>query len=124
MSENNTEEKGYVALKAFFGITHDWHCSHDEQSQLLGGIDDALLAHYATLPHVQLPEATMKRISLVMGIYRALRTLYPTEELANERVRRTTTDSPFEGRSAMDLMVQGDLDALLETRRYFAAQCL
>jgi hypothetical protein len=56
-----------------------------------------------------------------LGIYKALRTLYPTAERANHRIRLPTDDSPFNGQSALEYMSEGSLEHLGQARRYFEA---
>lgn len=114
--------KGFVALKAFFGIVDAWGCTQQQQMALLGGIGRTTLHQYRRLPQTRLSRDVMERISLVMGIYKALQILYPTAELANERIRRNTPDAPFGGLSALEFMTQGSILYLWETRRYFDAQ--
>src|SRR5690554_1094770 len=95
-------EKGRVALKGFFGVASEWSCTTDEKMVLLGGVSRTTLYKYAKLPRIRLPRDTLERISLILGIYKALQVLYPTHERANLRVRLPTSELPFAGRSAMD----------------------
>lgn len=115
-------EKGRVALKGFFGIAEEWRCTTDEKIALLGGVSRTTLYKYAKLPRVRLPRDTLERISLILGIYKALQVLYPTHERANLRVRLPTTDLPFAGKSAMEFMCQGSMRHLILTRQYFDAK--
>src|SRR5690554_645138 len=111
-------EKGRVALKGFFGIAEEWGCTTDEKIALLGGVSRTTLYKYAKLPRVKLPRDTLERISLILGIYKALQVLYPTHERANRRVRLPTTELPFAGKSAMEFMCQGSMRHLMLTRQY------
>ncbi|MDC9611631.1 MbcA/ParS/Xre antitoxin family protein, partial [Pseudoalteromonas sp. GABNS16H] len=60
----------------------------------------------------------LERISYVLGIYKALRIIYPTEERANAWPAKP--NRAFGGRSALDLMLEGDL---AKVRRYLDGQC-
>jgi len=111
--------RGYVALKGFFGICTEWGCSQEEMRQLLGGISQTTLEEYEKLPHTELPLEALKRISYVMGVYKSLRTIYPTAERANRRIRLPTRELPFCGVSALDFMTQGSMKHLKQARRYF-----
>lgn len=115
-------EKGRVALKGFFGVASEWSCTTDEKMALLGGVSRTTLYKYAKLPRIRLPRDTLERISLILGIYKALQVLYPTHERANQRVRLATSERPFAGKSAMDFMAQGSIRHLLLTRQYFDAK--
>ncbi|WP_305967441.1 antitoxin Xre-like helix-turn-helix domain-containing protein [Marinobacter salsuginis] len=126
-ADNNSEGvdpdalRGHVALKGFFNICTEWRCSSEEAALLLGGVSVETLSRYQTLPHQKLERETLKRISYVLGIYKALRTLYPTAERANHRIRLPTDDSPFNGQSALEYMSEGSLERLRQARQYFEA---
>jgi len=60
----------------------------------------------------------IEKISYVLGIYKALRIMYPTEERANAWPAKP--NRAFGGRSALDLMLEGDLATV---RRYLDGQC-
>src|SRR5690554_630537 len=60
----------------------------------------------------------IEKISYVLGIYKALRVLYPIEERANAWPAKP--NRAFEGRSPLDLMLEGDL---ARVRRYLDGQC-
>ncbi|WP_288372908.1 helix-turn-helix transcriptional regulator [uncultured Marinobacter sp.] len=119
---DNEKAKGHVALKGFFGICREWGCTQEEMVQMLGGVSRSTLAKYETLPRVTLSRDTLERISYILGIYKSLRVMYPTDERANRRVRLETSEPPFLGASALDFMAQGSLKHLMETRRYFDAK--
>ena len=119
---DNEKAKGHVALKGFFGICREWGCTQEEMVQMLGGVSRSTLAKYETLPRVTLSRDTLERISYILGIYKSLRVMYPTDERANRRVRLETSEPPYLGASALDFMAQGSLKHLMETRRYFDAK--
>ncbi|HXH04023.1 MAG TPA: MbcA/ParS/Xre antitoxin family protein [Candidatus Competibacteraceae bacterium] len=119
--DNREREKGRVALKAFFNITEAWGCSPEEQRILLGGIGKTTYYKYRALPAVLLPQDTLERISYVMGIYKALRILLPTEEQANAWVRRPNQAPLFNGQSALQRMLAGRVVDLADVRRYLDA---
>ena len=114
-------EKGRVALKAFFAITEGWGCTPDEQRILLGGIGKTTYYKYRALPAVQLPRDTLERISYIMGIYKALRILLPTEGRANAWVRRPNRAPLFNGQSALERMLAGRVVDLADVRRHLDA---
>ena len=111
-----------VALKGFRGITHQWQCTAAERRALLGGVIPETLENEAGLPEVPLSGEVLERISLLLGIYKALQELYPNHERANRRIRLATSEPPFEGVSAMAFMTRGDIEQLAQTRRYFDAK--
>jgi hypothetical protein len=114
--------RGHVALKGFFNICRECGCTQEEMMQMLGGVSRSTLAKYQKLPYIKLSRDMLERISYVLGIYKALRLMYPTAERANRRVRLATTELPFTGTSAMDYMTRGSMRHLMQTRRYFDAK--
>ena len=56
------------------------------------------------------------RISLVLGIFKDLRILYPEQELADRWVHLPNSNPLFGGRPALILMVDG-IDGLYQVRR-------
>lgn len=58
----------------------------------------------------------MERITYVFGIYKYLRTIFPTEQQANEWVRKP--NKAFGGRPAIEAMI----DAPSSVRRYLDSQ--
>lgn len=114
--------RGHVALKGFFNICREWGCTQEEMMQMLGGVSRSTLSKYQKLPYIKLSRDLLERISYVLGIYKALRLMYPTAERANRRVRLATTELPFTGTSAMDYMTRGSMRHLMQARRYFDAK--
>jgi len=113
--------RGHVALKGFFCICTEWRCSDEEAALLLGGVSSETLSRFHTLPYEELEDETLERISLLLGIYKALRALYPTAERANRRIRLPTDDRPFNGQSGFEFMSEGSVEHLRQVRRYFDA---
>ena len=65
----------------------------------------------------------LERLSLVFGIFRALNTIFPQSDAADEWIRRPNQAPIFSGRAAVDLMATGKVDNLYIVRRYLDAQC-
>ncbi|KZY87684.1 hypothetical protein A3742_26890, partial [Oleiphilus sp. HI0071] len=89
-----------------------------EQKILLGGIPDSTYAKYKKLPEVKLPHDMLERISYVLGIYKALRILFPTLGQAAQWVKKENSTMPFNGRSALEYMLAGRVVDLADVRRY------
>jgi hypothetical protein len=113
---------GHVALKGFFAIADKWQLSPDQCRILLGDIGKTTYHEYRKLPEVALRRDTLERISYVMGIYKSLRILFPSDERANAWMHRPNQAFPFNGGSALDWILQGKVMDLAELRRYLDAQ--
>ena len=106
-----------VALKGAFNIFEIWRLNPEEMRELLGKPDEKTFMDWRNRSVWSLPEDTLMRISYVLGIYKALRILYPTEQQAAEWPRKP--NRAFQGRSALDVMLAGDLAGV---RRYLDGQ--
>jgi len=110
------------ALRTFFRIAGAWALSVDEQRALLGWPAASTYHKYKARDYGTLSVDTLTRLSLVLGIYKALHVLYPDAALADCWVRMPNTHSLFGGRSALALMTGGGMDGLLQVRRLLDAR--
>jgi hypothetical protein len=116
------EQLGSTALTAFFSITDSWGLSADEERQLLGNPPRSTFFKWKSEKSAKLTPDTLERISYVMGIYKALRILLPTEGAANAWVKKPNTAALFGGRSALARMLGGRVIDLADVRRYLDAE--
>jgi hypothetical protein len=110
---------GYVALKGFFKITQDWGLSNPQQRNLLGDIPEQTFYKYKKLPEVKLSRDLLERISLVMGIRKALMIMFPTKEQADAWINKANRD--FGNSSALEVMLAGSITDLQRVRHYLDA---
>ena len=108
-----------VALKAFFNLAAEWGLTPADQLTLLGQPSRRTFYRWRAGEVAGLPADTLERISVLLGIYKALGILLPIRERANAWVTRDNT--AFGGRSALDVMRQGRVDDLYQVRRYLDA---
>jgi uncharacterized protein (DUF2384 family) len=116
------EELGATALTAFFNITGAWGLSAEEERTLLGAPPRSTFFKWKSERSARLSPDTLERISYVMGIYKALRILLPTEEAANDWIKKPNTAHGFSGKSALDRMLAGRVIDLADVRRYLDAE--
>jgi hypothetical protein len=105
-----------VSLKVFFNIAALWGLNREEEQVLLGEPARSTFYRWRKGEGPALPRDTLERISYVMGIYKALRILFPTEDQANAWPRKA--NSHFGGESALGVMLHGNLVNLADVRRY------
>jgi uncharacterized protein (DUF2384 family) len=118
----DAEELGATALTAFFNITAGWGLSTEEERTLLGSPPRSTFFKWKSEKSARLSADTLERISYVMGIYKALRILLPTEETANDWIKKPNTARGFNGKSALDRMLAGRVMDLADVRRYLDAE--
>ncbi len=116
--ENMDQERvATAALQGFFKITKHWGLTSDQQRTLLSEpseFDSWKSERSAKI----LDEHILVRISYILGIYKALRIMHVEE---NQRlfINNVTEVNPFNGKSPLDLMLSGDVQAV---RRYLDGQ--
>lgn len=96
-----------TALRVFHRIARAWGLDDSEVSELLGApgnTDEAI------------SEAAMERVSYIFGIYKKLRLIFPTEQQANEWVKKP--NKAFDNRVAIEAMI----DDPATVRRYLDSQ--
>jgi len=116
------EELGATALTAFFNITAAWGLAAEEERTLLGSPPRSTFFKWKSERTARLAPDTLERISYVMGIYKALRILLPTEESAHDWIKKPNTARGFNGKSALDRMLAGRVIDLADVRRYLDAE--
>lgn len=118
LADLDSPKVGQVALKFFFSLMDKWRCSVEEQMVLLGSIGRSTLYKYRQLPEIRLPRDTLERVSYLMGIHKSLRILFGDKPSTYEWVRKPNSEAPFNGKSALELMLAGSVVDLATVRRY------
>jgi uncharacterized protein (DUF2384 family) len=118
---HSATKKNQVALKAFFKITQRWELSSDQERVLLG-IPISTLYRWKNKNEGTLTPDNLERISYVLGIYKALRILLPTDAAANAWLKKVNSAPLFNGNTALDKLMQGHVIDLADVRRYLDAE--
>jgi hypothetical protein len=116
------EELGSAALTAFFNITAGWGLAAEEERVLLGSPPRSTFFKWKSDRSARLSPDTLERISYIMGVYKALRILLPTEQAANAWIKKPNAAQGFGGKSALERMLAGRVIDLADVRRYLDAQ--
>jgi len=109
------------AMRTFFAIARAWNLSVDEQRGLLGWPPASTFHKYKAGDVSQLSYDMLTRISLVIGIYKALHILYE-DGLADRWPKLPNSNDQYGGNPALALMIEGGLDGLYRTRRLLDAR--
>jgi Antitoxin Xre-like helix-turn-helix domain/Antitoxin Xre/MbcA/ParS C-terminal toxin-binding domain len=104
------------ALRTFLRIARAWDLTVAEQRGLLGWPASSTFHKYQSGDHGTLSFDQLTRLSLVLGIYKALHILYPDPALADRWVKLPNGHPLFGGRPALALMTAG-IDGLYAVRR-------
>ena len=112
-----------AALQAFFNLSELWKLSVTEERNLLGAPPESTFYKWKSqLTAGRLSHDTLERISYLLGIYKDLNILLPSKRAAEEWIRKPNTAPLFNGQSALDRMLAGNLVDLADVRRYLDAQ--
>lgn len=120
-TSTDRREGAGLALSAFFEIAEKWRLLPDEQIAILG--HPARSTYFKWKKEGGLPPRdTLDRISLIIGIYKALHILFTDDQRADSWIRKPNNGPMFNGNSAADFMVHGGLIELHRVRQYIDAQ--
>lgn len=115
-------EMSAAGLRTFFNIARDWDLSADEQIVLLGSPGRSTFFKWKAAPETaRVGRDTLERLSLLLGIYKALQILLPQPSTADAWIKRPNSAAPFGGRRALDRMLAGNISDLVAVRQYLDA---
>jgi hypothetical protein len=111
------------ALRTFFNIADRWGLTVLDQMTLLGVTTRSTFFGWKKKSQeASLPKDTLERISYILGIYKALQILLPSEDAADAWIKQPNEAPLFGGRSALDRMLSGQVADLYVVRQYLDAQ--
>lgn len=105
------------ALRAFFNIARAWQLNVTEERGLLGWPPSSTFHKYKSGDPGALSFDTLTRISLVLGVYKALHVLYPEPAFADQWIRMPNSNVLFGGLPPIAYLVDAGLDGLFHLRR-------
>ena len=108
-----------VAMRAFFRLAGLWGLTMEQARLLLGQPSRATLYNWKAGRVRSVPYDTLRRISYLLGIYKALQILYRDPQLADAWISRP--NAAFGGQSALERMLAGDLTDLAAVRAHLDA---
>lgn len=113
-AEGEAMARAVVRLFALWGLTDAQACV------LLGELSPRSYARWKTGDFGRIGRDLKARLSSLMGIHKALRIIFAEPARGYAWVKRA--NAAFGGRSALDVMLQGDLVDLVRVRRFLDAE--
>jgi hypothetical protein len=110
------------AMRTFLNVCAAWNLSVNQQRGLLGWPAPSTYHKYKAGQTGTLSFDMLSRISLVLGIYKALHILYPQPELADQGVKLRNANPLMGGKTPLELMIDGGIDGLHRVRRLLDAR--
>ncbi len=106
------------ALRTFFNITRAWQLGVTEERGLLGWPPPSTFHKYKSGDAGVLSFDTLTRVSLVLGIYKALHILYPEPNFADRWMLMPNSNPLFAGGTPLAFSLDAGVDGLLQLRRF------
>ena len=110
-----------AALRTFWRLAEAWELSAAEQATLLG-VGRTTLYQWKQGKVAPLDRHLLERLSHLFGIYSSLQILFPASRRADEWLRKPNSAPLFDGHSALDRMLGGQVSDLYVVRQYLDAQ--
>jgi hypothetical protein len=114
-----TDAEGAAMFRACLNLFRLWGVSDTEASVLLD-LPPRTFARWKTGAIGRISRDQKARLSNLMGIHKALRLIFREPERSHGWPRLAS--HAFEGRSALDVMLGGELTDVMRVRRYLDAE--
>jgi Protein of unknown function (DUF2384) len=105
-----------AAIKGLLRIAKRWKLRDEDTRALLGGISSGSFYALKNLARKTLNEDQLTRISLLIGVYKALNIVY-SQKLANAWITLPNTNPMFGGDSPLNYIKKGGIPAFLRVRQ-------
>jgi len=110
-----------AAIKGLLRIAMHWNLRDEDTRVLLGGISSGSFYALKNRTTKMLDEDRLTRISLLIGIYKALNILY-SEKLADAWITLPNTNPMFGGDSPLNYVKRGGIPAFVRLRQLLDAR--
>ena len=105
-----------AAIVAFFAIVDKWQLRNEDAMSMLGGISHGRYFELKRHRKGLLSQDELTRISLLIGIFKALNILFG-QRLANQWTSRPNSNPMFNGAPPLQYLSRGGVPALIGVRR-------
>jgi len=105
-----------AAVSAFFAIVEKWDLRNEDAMALLGGTSHGRYYELKKNRKGLLSQDELTRISLLIGIFKALNILF-SQRLANQWTSRPNSNPIFNNSPPLELLVRGGVPGMIGVRR-------
>jgi antitoxin Xre/MbcA/ParS-like protein len=112
---------GPSALKAFLELKKRWKIRDEDARTLLGGVSNGAFYDLKRRPARPLDQDKLTRVSLLLGIFKALNILY-SKKLADAWVQLANSNPMFSGDTPLAYMLKGGMPAMMRIRQLLDAR--
>ena len=122
LSQKDVQERlSPAAVKGLLKIAKAWELRDDDTRRLMGGISSGTLYNLQKRPNKRLDQDQLTRVSLLVGIFKALNILY-SKKLADNWISLPNTNPMFGGDTPMNYMIKGGVPAMVRVRQLLDAR--
>lgn len=114
-------ELGAAGFRTFIEISNAWELGIADRVRLLGDIAESTYHKWRSGKMGELSRDQLERLSLLLGIYKALRLIFSDEATGTRWLKGANSDAPFAPLSPLQCMLNGSIDDLYAVRRYLDA---
>jgi uncharacterized protein (DUF2384 family) len=106
----------HPGIGAFFAIVEKWELRNEDAMALLGGASHGRYYESKRNRKGLLSQDELTRISLLIGIFKALNILF-TQRLANQWTSRPNSNAMFRNAPPLQLLIRGGIPGMIAVRR-------
>ncbi len=118
----DTRAMATAALTAFFKLSEKWGLNSEQQRILLGSPPTSTFHKWKSEKTTsRLSRDVLERVSYLLGIHKGLNILLANPQAANEWLKKPNQAPLFNGQSALDRMLSGNVMDIAVVRRYIDA---
>jgi hypothetical protein len=120
-SEAVQERLSRSGIPAFFKLIDAWSVRDEAARQLLGGVSNGVYYQLKRGEKKTLDQDKLTRISLLVGIFKALNILY-SRKLADAWINLPNTNAMFAGQAPLAYLIRGGIPAFMRVRQLVDAR--
>ena len=109
------------AIEAFFAIVEKWDLRNEDAMALLGGTSHGRYYELKKNRKGLLSQDELTRISLLIGIFKALNILF-SQRLANQWTSRPNSNPMFNDAPPLELLMRSGVPGMISVRRLLDAR--
>jgi len=106
----------HAAIEVFFRIIEVWEIRNEDAMVLLGGISNGRYFELKKSRRGILTQDELTRISLLIGIFKALNILF-SQKLAQQWISRPNSNPMFHNEPPLLVLTRGGMPGMLSVRR-------
>lgn len=120
-TRESQERLSPAAAAAFFKMAAAWHLRDESARQLLGGVSNGVFYRMKGAGKKLLDQDKLTRVSLLLGIFKALNILY-SRELADQWMTLPNANPMFAGATPLAYVIRGGMPAMVRVRQLLDAR--